>query len=410
MKFKSHNQLQRFRRLFIALLWTPLLLLAPFTSLNLASSASALEEAHAQSSLQGTATRSALEDKTSESSSDANTTSENSLDCAPTKTLLQSVLLIKQRQLHLWEDSKVVATANILCIHGLGLSAIDFDKFATYAATHGLRTFAISIHGFGAENERVQGDSVDYEAAMNEIHEALLQIHKIHPGEPVFLLGESLGGSVAIDAASRYPEQISGLICSTPTWRFNGEKTVNIKAFFCLILGRWSRRLFISEPIVRRATSDPALQNHWLHHPDHRIDLSIKEALETYKYISRTPVRARRIKELPVLFVQGLNDRLTKLNSIAHLFAVMPTQNKKLVLDCNQEHVIFEEGCFSQESFNALMAWVNSEVQKLRMTENHFADGRLLVKGPVDEKEKRVIDKLFKTAGLNLKFSDFSNN
>lgn len=402
MKFRKCSHIKSLLKLIF--LWILLVLISPLTTFIRADAASALEESAAQSTLSGTATKSTVKDTTSKSEISA--TVGSSETTAPQKTVIQ----INHSQLHRWEDSKIVATANILCIHGLGLSAIDFDKFAAYAATHGLRTFAISIHGFGAANERVQGDSVDYEAAMNEIHDALNQIHKTHPGEPVFLLGESLGGSVAIDAASRYPEQISGLICSTPTWRFNGEKTVNIKAFFCLILGRWSRRLFISEPIVRRATSDPALQNHWLHHPDHRIDLSIKEALETYRYISRTPSRARRIKDLPVLFVQGLNDRLTKLNSIAHLFSEMPTQNKKLVLDCNQEHVIFEEGCFSQESFNALMAWVNSEVQAVKMTENHFPDARLLLKGPVDEKEKRAIDKLFKTAGLRLRFSDFSSN
>ena len=332
-----------------------------------------------------------------------------SLEASVTKSSFEKVALIGNCQLHIWDDSKTAATSNIFCIHGLGLSAIDFDKFANYAASQGLRTFALSIHGFGSASERKPGDNVDFEAALKEIREALAYIHKLHPGEPVFLLGESLGGSIAIDAASRFPEEFSGLICSTPTWRFNGEGTVNLKALFCLIFGRWSRRMFISEPIVRRASSDPDLQNHWLHHPDHHIDLSIKEALGTYRYISKTPARARQIRKLPVLFVQGLNDRLTKLNSVAYLFSLLPTENKKLVLDCNQEHVIFEEGRFSKESFNALLAWINSEVSPVQMKQTHFPDGRLLIDGTVEEKEKRIIDRLFKTAGLNLKFTDFSN-
>ncbi len=331
------------------------------------------------------------------------------LEASVEKSSFEKIALIGNRQLHIWDDNKIAATANIFCIHGLGLSAIDFDKFANYATSQGLRTFALSIHGFGSASERKPADSVDFEAAMNEIREALAYIHKLHPGEPVFLLGESLGGSIAIDVASRFPEEISGLICSTPTWRFNGEGTVNVKALLCLIFGRWSRRMFISEPIVRRASSDPALQDHWLNHPDHHIDLSIKEALGTYRYISKTPARARQIKKLPVLFVQGLNDRLTKLNSVAYLFSLLPTENKKLVLDCNQEHVIFEEGRFSKESFHALLAWINSEVSPIQMKQSHFPDGRLLIDGAVDEKEKRIIDRLFKTAGLNLKFSNYSH-
>lgn len=305
------------------------------------------------------------------------------------------------RYVHIWADSTVPVKANILCIHGLGLSAADYDAFARYIAKFGIRTYALNIDGFGPAQERSETARLNFETTIEGIERTLDQIKKEHPQEPLFLLGESLGGTIVLDLAARFPNKIDGLICSAPTWHYYGEKSVRLRALLSLIFGHWARRILVTKSIVTRATSDQKLQRHWLLHPDHRLDLSISEACNVVSYVRKTPSRAKRIDHTPALIMQGLNDRLCKPNAVAKLFSFLPSRNRTVVLDCGQEHVIFEEGRFSKASVEALLDWVDAQTQAKDIAKPSHPRGMQISSEEISKKQNALIKKFFKTAKLH---------
>lgn len=302
------------------------------------------------------------------------------------------------RQVDCWKDPGRATKAALLCIHGLGLSAVDYEPFAEEIAANGLACYTLNVVGFGPEAERSESEALDFVQTKSNIRATVKEIRDSNPGIPVFLLGESLGGSIALDYAAQYPDQLNGLICSAPTWHFRGEKTIKLRAVFALLLGRKRRVKFLSSPILRRATSDVNLRSHWSTHKDHHLDLSAKEAYRMLSFIRKCPARAKTIDQIPVLFIQGIHDRLGNLLSVAHLVRIMPAKDKSFLLDGTQEHVIFEEGRFSPTLISMLISWMDSRLKKCE-SKNFKPEAYLICGKNLTSKQRAHALQLFRKAG-----------
>ncbi len=104
--------------------------------------------------------------------------------------------------------------AIIIALHGMN----DYGQFIEAAASHwqtqGIATYAFDQRGFGRTegNGRWPGHAIMAGDAITFI--ALVRAR--HPGAKIFLLGESMGGAVAILAASQTPPIADGLILVSP--------------------------------------------------------------------------------------------------------------------------------------------------------------------------------------------------
>src|SRR5947199_3007156 len=108
--------------------------------------------------------------------------------------------------------------AVILALHGFNDYSNAFTMPAPFWAEHGIATYAYDQRGFGGApmraswggSARLAGDAVT----------ATRLLRAIYPGRPVYLLGESMGGRVAILAATGIdgvpPAEADGLILSAP--------------------------------------------------------------------------------------------------------------------------------------------------------------------------------------------------
>ncbi len=132
-----------------------------------------------------------------------------------------------QLPLRVWlPDGKVVAA--IVALHGMNDYSNAFTGPAEEWAKHGIATYAYDQRGFGEGPGRGQWAvtrQLDEDAAA-----ACRLVHRNHPGVAAYLLGESMGGAVAITAvtgAAGAPRpSCDGLILSAPAvW---GRDTMNV--------------------------------------------------------------------------------------------------------------------------------------------------------------------------------------
>ncbi|MBV6633797.1 MAG: alpha/beta fold hydrolase [Alphaproteobacteria bacterium] len=90
--------------------------------------------------------------------------------------------------------------AVVLALHGFTDYRQAFALPAAAWSTVGVTTYAYDQRGFGAAGERLRWAGT--ETYVNDARQALALVRRQHPGVPLYLLGESMGGAVAILAVT----------------------------------------------------------------------------------------------------------------------------------------------------------------------------------------------------------------
>jgi alpha-beta hydrolase superfamily lysophospholipase len=104
--------------------------------------------------------------------------------------------------------------ALVLALHGFNDSRNAFAEFGAHAAMRGVLVETYDQSGFGARPDRGRWAGADVLTAEARARAAALRAE--HPGVPLFVLGESMGGAVAALAFSGPDPGIDGLILSAP--------------------------------------------------------------------------------------------------------------------------------------------------------------------------------------------------
>lgn len=118
--------------------------------------------------------------------------------------------------------------AVILALHGFNDYSKAFEEPAAAWAAAGIATYAYDQRGFGAAPGRTLWPGSARLAADADAAVGLLRAR--YPGRPVYLLGESMGGAVAVDAATGAdglaPAKVDGIVLSAPAvW---GRETMDL--------------------------------------------------------------------------------------------------------------------------------------------------------------------------------------
>lgn len=114
-----------------------------------------------------------------------------------------------------WLPENNPPKAVIVALHGFNDYSAFFDKPASFLTSRGVASYAYDQRGFGAngfrgrwfQTDRYRLDAADFTRA----------VAAKYPGTPVYLLGESMGGAVAMTLAAGHDTPwITGTILSAP--------------------------------------------------------------------------------------------------------------------------------------------------------------------------------------------------
>jgi acylglycerol lipase len=255
-----------------------------------------------------------------------------------------------------WGESDAPPQAVILCIHGLGLHNASYADFGKRMSKLGYVVYAVDMRGFGSFKDAEGKDHVDFDSCLNDIKSTLKVLHRAHSGLPVFLLGESMGGAIALHATALYPDLIDGLVSSVPA----GQRFKQAKSSFnvALHLLEPNKEFDVGTGVINQATLKPELREAWGNDPLNRMNLSPMELIAFQRFMNQNHEFAPLIKDKPVLFVQGCKDKLVKPEGTVELFNELGTKDRKIQLIENGEHLIFEENQFSDAAIEALDNWM----------------------------------------------------
>jgi pimeloyl-ACP methyl ester carboxylesterase len=232
----------------------------------------------------------------------------------------------------------------MLLVHGLGGSLLNWrDVSGALARTH--HVWSIDLIGFGltprAGREATIANNHDVVAAAAE---------HVGGGQPVVLVGNSMGGLISILVASRRPERVASLVLVDPALPMaRGRVPLMIAAAFMVMraprVGPWlvrtrSQRLGaerLVDDILKLCTVDPSRvsaetrealieQTKWRqeqHEPD-RAFLEASSSLVQWLWHRDALERHIRRVKAPTLLIHGDHDNLVSLSASTTVAAMRP--------------------------------------------------------------------------------------
>lgn len=249
----------------------------------------------------------------------------------------------------------------LLCVHGLGFSSESFSDFGQRMAAKGLAVYAVDVRGFGAwmKTRGEKNQLCDFEACLVDIENALKNIRKAYPGTQVYLVGESMGGAIALRATSRYPGLVDGLISSVPSNERYANLSENLRVGTRYVVAK-DEKMNIAPIVVKHATQDPKLQKTWAAEKTNRMEMTPKELKQFNDFMKGNYDAATLIEKIPVLMLAGFKDKLVKPEGTIELFNDVTCPNKTLFVIGDSEHLLLEENQFTEQMAQFMITWINT--------------------------------------------------
>jgi acylglycerol lipase len=215
--------------------------------------------------------------------------------------------------------------AVILALHGFNDYSNAFTTPAAALVTEGIAVYAYDQRGFGAAplHGRWAGDEVMTEDAIL----AASLLRQRHPQVPIFLLGESMGGAVAILAATGAKRaDIDGVILSAPAvW---GRQTMNIFERAGLWLANLLPAMQLSGrsvpyevhpsdniPMLRALGADPLV-----------IKETRTDSLKGLVDLMSAALNAAPHLEIPALLLYGARDDIVPKGALSRFVEALPSR------------------------------------------------------------------------------------
>lgn len=257
-----------------------------------------------------------------------------------------------------WLPTEKPPRAAILCVHGLGLDNHAFTPFGLQMSAKGYAVYAMDVRGFGAWLTTPGQEDLRLNEAINDVGSILGLISQRHGGLPIYLLGESMGGAIALRAGAKYSKDLHGVISSVPSAeRFQSKKMgLAVAVHF---LRNPNKPFRVGDMVVQQASAIPQVREAWHDDLKAKMEMSPKELMKFAVFMRETKFTCAKLNDLPVFFVQGLKDRLVKPKGTYELFEAVGSSDKNLFIIGSEEHLIFETFRQSSMLLESLTSWMD---------------------------------------------------
>ncbi|XP_030658027.1 monoglyceride lipase isoform X1 [Nomascus leucogenys] len=249
--------------------------------------------------------------------------------------------------------------ALIFVSHGAGEHCGRYEELARMLMGLDLLVFAHDHVGHGqSEGERMVVS--DFHVFVRDVLQHVDSMQKDYPGLPVFLLGHSMGGAIAILTAAERPGHFAGMVLISPLVLANPESATTFKVLAAkvlnLVLPNLSLGPIDSSVLSRNKTevdiynSDPLIC---------RAGLKVCFGIQLLNAVSRVE-RALPKLTVPFLLLQGSADRLCDSKGAYLLMELAKSQDKTLKIYEGAYHVLHKElPEVTNSVFHEINMWVS---------------------------------------------------
>ena len=206
--------------------------------------------------------------------------------------------------------SSAAPRAVVVLAHGGSEHSGRYDWTARGLAERGYATYALDHRGHGrSEGPRAYIDRMDN--AVADLDQLIHLAADAHPDAPVFLLGHSVGGCVALAYAIEHQDKLDGLVLSAPVAALEAASFATRMAG--KVLSVVAPRLGVYDIDSTTVSRDPDVVRDYDADPlNYHGKLPARTVAELSNTVERFPSAVPRLT-LPMLLMHGTADRLVPI-------------------------------------------------------------------------------------------------
>jgi alpha-beta hydrolase superfamily lysophospholipase len=222
--------------------------------------------------------------------------------------------------------------ALVVIAHGYAEHSGRYDHVGTALAEAQLATWALDHAGHGLSNGDRRGDVGSVEHAVSDLDDFVSMVSASAPSLPVFLIGHSMGGLLAVAYAEDHQDRLAGLVVTGPAIVLGEMITglLELEEIPAVPLGEFVSR----DPGVARAYDEDPLNYHG---PMPR------------EVLQEAPARIETVRSrfgditVPILAMHGEQDVLAPMQGSIDVIAGVSSGDRTLRIWPGLYHEIFNE-------------------------------------------------------------------
>jgi len=239
-----------------------------------------------------------------------------------------------------WLPEGAPPRATIVLAHGASEHSGRYGWTAERLAERGYATYALDHRGHGrSAGARAYVDRMDNVLA--DLDQLVARASAAHPQLPLFLLGHSMGGCVALAYAIRHQDKLNGLVLSAPLATLGAASVVQRVAGH--VLSAVAPKLGVYEIDSSTVSRDPEVVRDYDSDPlNCHSKLPARTVHELSQTVARFPTEVGRLT-LPILIMHGTDDRLVPIEASEMIDATADADDKTFLRYEGLYHEILNE-------------------------------------------------------------------
>lgn len=233
--------------------------------------------------------------------------------------LASSTVRVRGLDLHVYEGAGRGRLPTVVMLHGLGAGGASFGPMVTALRPHVRRVILPELPGHGFSAHPDDGGDITADLLLDAISDALDGLLD----EPAIVLGNSLGGAVALGYALRRPERVRGLMLVSPAGaKMEADEWRELVSAFDLTTTAEARRFL--ERVYHRPPWFLALFAHEF--PDVLKKPAVRQILASVTPEHSPTPDELALLSMPILLLWGRSERLLPASALAWFRQHLPPQ------------------------------------------------------------------------------------
>ena len=262
-------------------------------------------------------------------------------------------------RLYLRRREAASARGEILISHGFGEHCGRYGALTDHLVSHNYSVTAYDHRGHGL-SDGLPGHVESFNEYDEDLAKVVAVVRSRSEARPLFLIGHSMGGLIALRYLESKSGALSGAIVSAPLI----EVAVAVPAHKLMIArvgARMAPRFRLDNEInPANLSRDPEVGRAYAADPLVNRKVSTKWFAEATRAMHEVAERAEQITT-PVLVMHGTEDRLASVDATRRVFERIGASDKELVIYAGFYHELFNEP-EKQEVFERVTGWLDERV------------------------------------------------
>jgi alpha-beta hydrolase superfamily lysophospholipase len=250
--------------------------------------------------------------------------------------------LIGSGGLHLYSRSwrADLEQASVVIVHGVGEHSGRYAHVAERLVAAGCAVHALDLRGHGhSEGRRAVIDR--FSNAVNDIDLLVDRVAARNNGRPLFMVGHSMGGALALNYALEHADKLSGVVLSAPAVALDGAPWLVRQSSKLLSAVAPNMGAIAVDP--KLVSRDPTVVNDYVADPlNWHGRLPVRTVAELVAFAEKLPKRLATL-HLPILLMHGGEDKLAGVSGSWMVHNGVSSSDKRVLVYEGLYHEIFNE-------------------------------------------------------------------